>query len=125
MSGKLQMWNGHQLVETGPSVRTGSSLVRFHELFFSSPLSISLLALLLLPVWAAADEPTFPRGAGFYFSPFKLLLLLIVYLSWVRTCWWVDQDARHVDLPTATWNPMMFGCGFAVLLVVSMLPWFA
>jgi len=125
MGGKLQMRNGQRLVGTDLSVPTGSPLVRFHELFFSSPLLVSLLALLLFPVWAAAaEQPTFPRGGGFYFSPFKLLALLIVYLCWVRTCWWVDQDARHLALPTETWNPMMFGCGFVGLLVVWLLPWF-
>src|SRR5262249_41812998 len=43
----------------------------------------------------------FPRGPGFYFNPVKFVLVLAVYLAWVRTCWWVDQDCRENGLPTA------------------------
>ena len=46
-----------------------------------------------------AAETTFPRGPGFYFSPVKWLLVLVVYLGWIRTCWWVDQDCRLVGMP--------------------------
>ena len=54
---------------------------------------------------------TFPRGPGFYFPWYKLLLVLGVYLAWVRTCWWVDRDARALRLPAQTWGPIVLGCG--------------
>ncbi|MFO0844629.1 MAG: GspE/PulE family protein [Gemmataceae bacterium] len=53
----------------------------------------------------------FPRGPGFYYNPFKFFLILAVYLAWIRTAWWVDQDCREVGLPTARWNPLMLGTG--------------
>jgi general secretion pathway protein E len=87
--------------------------------------AIAFLFLLAAPgLAAAASEPTFPRGPGFYFNLFKLVPVVVVYLCWVRTCWWVDQDAQALDLPTSTWNPLMLGCGLLGLLVVWLLPWF-
>ncbi len=67
------------------------------------------------PLFAA---PSFPRGEGFYYNPFKFLAVLIVYLCWVRTCWWVDQDARHLKLPRKTWNPLLLGTGLLGFLAV-------
>src|SRR2546423_14799350 len=61
---------------------------------------------------------SFPRGEGFYYNPFKFLAVLIVYLCWVRTCWWVDQDARHLKLPRKTWNPLLLGTGLLGFLAV-------
>jgi len=63
------------------------------------------IAFFLVPQVALAADP-FPRGPGLYFSLFKLVPLLLVYFAWVRTCWWVDGDARTLSLPTETWNPL-------------------
>ncbi len=71
-----------------------------------------------------AADPAFPRGPGFYFNLLKLVPLVLVYLAWVRACAWVDADARKFDQPTATWNPVMLGCGLLGLAVVWLLPWF-
>jgi type II secretory ATPase GspE/PulE/Tfp pilus assembly ATPase PilB-like protein len=73
---------------------------------------------------AAASGPSFPRGDGFYFNPIKLALVTVVYLCWVRTSWWVDQDARELALPTSLWNPLLLGAGLVGLLAVWSLPWF-
>jgi type II secretory ATPase GspE/PulE/Tfp pilus assembly ATPase PilB-like protein len=72
----------------------------------------------------------FPRGPGFYFNPYKFVAVLIVYLIWVRTCWWVDKDAQEVKLSTDRWNPILLGCGAVGLLLVEVVPvfwasWFA
>jgi type II secretory ATPase GspE/PulE/Tfp pilus assembly ATPase PilB-like protein len=72
----------------------------------------------------AAGAPAFPRGPGLYFNPFEVAGVVIVYLCWVGTCWWVDQDTRKVRLPTALWNPLLLGCGLAGLLLVWVLPFF-
>jgi type II secretory ATPase GspE/PulE/Tfp pilus assembly ATPase PilB-like protein len=74
------------------------------------------------PLWAA---DAFPRGPGLYFHPVKLLLLLAVYLAWVRLCWWVSQDCKAVRLPAETWGPLVLGCGLAGLLLVWLVPLFA
>jgi general secretion pathway protein E len=86
-------------------------------------LQLAIVFLFLGPSASGAADP-FPRGPGLYFSPYKLVLLLLIYLAWVRTCWWVDADARDLKLPTEIWNPLLFFCGAGGLLVVAALPIF-
>jgi type II secretory ATPase GspE/PulE/Tfp pilus assembly ATPase PilB-like protein len=87
--------------------------------------ALSAVVVFILPgqVWAA-DEAVFPRGEGFYFSIPKLATLVVVYLCWVTTCRWVDEDAHDVGLPVETWNPLMFAAGLLGLIVVWLLPLF-
>jgi type II secretory ATPase GspE/PulE/Tfp pilus assembly ATPase PilB-like protein len=70
------------------------------------------------------DIAAFPRGDGFYFSIPKLLALILVYLVWVATCRWVDDNARRVRLPVEMWNLILFGAGLGGFLVVWVFPWF-
>jgi general secretion pathway protein E len=86
-----------------------------------SPSSLWSLSLGGEPLFAAS-EPAFPRGPGLYFSLLKLVPLLLVYLLWVRLCWWADQDARRLKLPHMTWNPILFGCGALGLALVWFFP---
>ncbi|HEV3118567.1 MAG TPA: ATPase, T2SS/T4P/T4SS family [Gemmataceae bacterium] len=65
-----------------------------------------------------------PRGDGFYFSIPKLLTLVAVYLVWIATVRWVDQDAIDLDLPATTWSALMFGAGCLGLAIVWLLPWY-
>jgi type II secretory ATPase GspE/PulE/Tfp pilus assembly ATPase PilB-like protein len=71
----------------------------------------------------AADTP-FPRGDGLYFHPAKLLLLFVVYLLWLRTCWWVHRDCQVMNLSPETWNPILLAAGLAGLVFLWLLPWF-
>ncbi len=87
-------------------------------------LAVVALALVLAEdqlLWAA---PTFPRGEGFYYSPVKLILLVLGYVCWVAACGWVDQDARELRLPTETWNPLMLAAGLGGLAAIWILPSF-
>ena len=86
---------------------------------------IAFILFVGLPgICLAADETTFPRGEGFYFSIAKLVTLAAVYLAWVATCRWVDQDAADLDLPTETWSTLLFLAGAVGLLIVWLLPWY-
>lgn len=67
----------------------------------------------------AAD---FPRGNGFYLNVPAFLAVVVVYLCWVRTCWWVDRDARQLKLPAPLWNAVLLGCGLLGLVVVWLFP---
>jgi type II secretory ATPase GspE/PulE/Tfp pilus assembly ATPase PilB-like protein len=71
-----------------------------------------------------AAQSLFPRGDGLYFNMLKLFAVLIVFLLWVRTSWWVDQDAHLLELPQTIWNPLMVGSGFLGLIAVWIFPWF-
>ncbi|HVS34927.1 MAG TPA: GspE/PulE family protein [Gemmataceae bacterium] len=62
------------------------------------------------------------RGPGFYLDMTAFLPVVVVYLLWVRTCWWVDRDARLLKLPVVLWNSVMLGCGLAGLLIVWLFP---
>lgn len=85
--------------------------------------SLSVLgALAVNPVFAA--DAAFPRGPGMYFHPAKLIVLLLIYFAWVRTCWWINADCQSLKLPSETWNPLALLCGIAGLLLVWLLPWF-
>jgi general secretion pathway protein E len=66
-----------------------------------------------------------PRGAGFGFNLFKLATDVVLFLAWVRACWWVDADARRLNLPLNMWNSLLFVAGLIGLLVLATLPWLA
>jgi type II secretory ATPase GspE/PulE/Tfp pilus assembly ATPase PilB-like protein len=76
------------------------------------------------PAWLFAAGPGFPRGPGFYFSLWKLPLLLALFCCWLVTCRWVDKDARDLSMGHDTWNTVMFVCGLAGLFLIWLLPWF-
>jgi general secretion pathway protein E len=86
-----------------------------------SPLGV-LGVLAVSPLFAA--EMAFPRGDGLYFHPAKLLLLFVVYITWLRTCWWVHYDCQAMKLPSETWNPILLVTGLTGLLFVWLIPWF-
>jgi general secretion pathway protein E len=77
------------------------------------------LCLSGVPLFAAVD---FPRGPGFYLDLPAFVAVVVVYLCWIRTCWWVDRDSRYLKLPVTLWNAILLGCGFLGLLVVWLFP---
>jgi type II secretory ATPase GspE/PulE/Tfp pilus assembly ATPase PilB-like protein len=85
-------------------------------------LSLATAALLAAFPGEAAAADLFPRGPGFYFSIPALVVTLLLYLLWVRTCWWVDKDCKSVGMPAWTWNPLMWGAGLIGFLVIWLLP---
>jgi type II secretory ATPase GspE/PulE/Tfp pilus assembly ATPase PilB-like protein len=116
MRGGLQGANGQLPAANGQSA--------FCHLPLAIPFVLAVLSLLWLPDSAPAAGATFPRGPGFYFSIPKILTLLIIYISWVGTSWWVSQDATALGLPSQVWNPLLLGSGMLGALVVWLLPWY-
>ncbi len=82
-------------------------------------LSLPSLCLCGAPLFAAVD---FPRGPGFYLSLPAFFAVVAVYLAWIRTCWWVDRDSRHLKQQTTLWNAILLGCGFLGLFIVWLFP---
>jgi type II secretory ATPase GspE/PulE/Tfp pilus assembly ATPase PilB-like protein len=74
------------------------------------------------PIFAA---DAFPRGPGYYFHPAKLIVVILIYFAWLRTCLWVHIDCRAMKLPSETWNPILLACGIAGLVAVWLFPFFA
>src|SRR5438067_2432505 len=103
--------------------RAGNFQFSIFNFQFSISLVVAAVFVVLAPDTVLAAD-LFPRGPGFYFSIPKLLTLLLVYLCWVRTCWWINRDASALKLPVAIWNPLVFGSGLLGLLVVWLLPWY-
>jgi type II secretory ATPase GspE/PulE/Tfp pilus assembly ATPase PilB-like protein len=72
----------------------------------------------------AAAAPAFPRGPGFYYHPFKLVCLLLLYFCWLAACGWVERDVKR--LGTGSWAPgvILLGAGSLGLVVIWLLPFF-
>ena len=75
----------------------------------------------------AQDWPTYPldghsidRGPGNYFSWVKLLLLWILYLVWVKTTDWVNQDTQEMKLNGGLWTPLNFFPFVVALLAIAL-----
>ncbi|MGF1579375.1 MAG: GspE/PulE family protein [Gemmataceae bacterium] len=66
----------------------------------------------------------FPRGEGFYYSIFKVLLFLALFFTWVWLCNWVNKDTEEVALPREMWNTILFASGVVTFLIVWIMPWF-
>jgi len=68
---------------------------------------------------------SFPRGPGMYFSPVNLVLVLVVYLMWVKTCWWADEDVQSFEkLSRPKWNALLVSAGLGGLVALWAIPSF-
>ncbi len=72
----------------------------------------------------SAADPTFPRGPGFYYSPFKLVIVVLSFWGWVWLAHWLDLDANNTGMDVSRWNLAYLGTGLAAMLIVWWLPWF-
>ena len=95
------------------------------------------------PYPQSGGEHDINRGPGGYFSLIKLLLILVVFLVWVRLTDWMNRDAlkfgEHTGMTAEIWNPIniaiflagfaavltipQFLAGYPVYLATSLLPW--
>ncbi len=57
------------------------------------------------------------RGPGFYLNLLKFLPVLLIYLLWVKTTDWVDDDCKELNnLRFETWNSIVFVTGILGLV---------
>jgi type II secretory ATPase GspE/PulE/Tfp pilus assembly ATPase PilB-like protein len=82
------------------------------------------LYFFLLPGFAEAADPSFPRGTGFYFNLFKLLAYVLVYAAWLRLTSWVQEEVAARKLSPDVWNSTILAGGVVGLLWVWLVPWF-
>jgi type II secretory ATPase GspE/PulE/Tfp pilus assembly ATPase PilB-like protein len=102
-------------------------MARSTTAFLAAALTLSLATA------AYAQWPDHPsadtRGPGFYFAIWKILLLLVPFWLWVRSCDWVARDAaihsEKTQLTADVWNPIMvFSFFFAFMLLGLGIPIF-
>jgi type II secretory ATPase GspE/PulE/Tfp pilus assembly ATPase PilB-like protein len=70
-------------------------------------------------------ENAIARGPGFYFAIWKLAMVLVVVLLWVKSAGWVGQDTDEmgdeIGMPGRIWNPIMVFApllGFALAMTI-------
>ncbi|MGO9598245.1 MAG: GspE/PulE family protein [Isosphaeraceae bacterium] len=79
---------------------------------------------LLSPV--LAQSPGVTRGPGFYLNLYKFVPVLVVYLLWIWTTDWVDNDTRELsNVKFALWNNVIFFSGVLGLIMVFAIPFYA
>jgi hypothetical protein len=73
-----------------------------------------------------AQSPGIQRGPGMYLNLLKFLPVLAVFLLWVWTSDWIDDDAKELNNPRfEAWNSAVFFSailGFALLWAIPMFP---
>jgi type II secretory ATPase GspE/PulE/Tfp pilus assembly ATPase PilB-like protein len=70
------------------------------------------------------EDAPFKRGDGGYLSLPKLLFCWLLFLLWVRTVDWVNQDVQRLRLNYAIWNSAVFFSFVAAFVLMWLLPWF-
>ncbi|MGD0897752.1 MAG: ATPase, T2SS/T4P/T4SS family [Thermoguttaceae bacterium] len=64
------------------------------------------------------------RGTGFYLSWIKILSAWLVFLAWIATTGWVNQDVQDRGLNWLRWNAIVAGSFFAAIVLAWEIPWF-
>src|SRR5262245_8750248 len=90
-------------------------------------------------------EHAIARGPGFYIAIWKLVLLVVLVLIWIKSAGWVGVDTAEmgdaIGMPGRIWNPIMvfapligfllaitipiFLAGWAVMLLLYLGPFIA
>ncbi|OHB72580.1 MAG: hypothetical protein A2V70_19220 [Planctomycetes bacterium RBG_13_63_9] len=80
---------------------------------------------LLAETWPSMPLPkTGWRGPGFYLSWGKMLACWLVFLAWVRSTDWANEDCQELKLDYFRWNPILFGSFVAALVLLWLIPYF-
>lgn len=59
---------------------------------------------------------------GFYFNLWKFLFVILLFLLWAKTSFWVDEDSRGLKCNTEMWNSLTLVCGALGFLLVFCMP---
>jgi type II secretory ATPase GspE/PulE/Tfp pilus assembly ATPase PilB-like protein len=73
--------------------------------------------------WPNEDAP-FTRGPGGYLSLPKILFCWLLFLLWVRTTDWVNQDVHRLKQNYAIWNSAVFFSFVAAFVLMWVIPSF-
>ncbi|MCH9653489.1 MAG: GspE/PulE family protein [Planctomycetes bacterium] len=70
------------------------------------------------------NDPRFTNSQGFYFHFWKLLLVILLFILWSKTSYWVDDDSRGLKSDTAFWSSTVLIAGGLGFLFVFCMPSF-
>jgi type II secretory ATPase GspE/PulE/Tfp pilus assembly ATPase PilB-like protein len=97
-------------------------------------LVLATFALLTLGAAAGADAaefvgvllaqaPNIPRGPGMYLNLLKLVPVILIFLLWAWTTYWVDDDAKELNNTRfELWNSAIFFSGLLGLALIWAIP---
>ncbi len=85
--------------------------------------SPSIAPMVSSSIAQAGAEP-FTRGSGFYYNIFKIAGSWLLFLLWVKTTEWVNNDCQEYKLEIKRWNPIVFGSFLGFFILSWVLPWF-
>ncbi len=85
---------------------------------------LAAVALVAAAPALEAAVPSFPRGPGLYYSPFKLAALVLSFWGWVRLASWLDDDAARCGLNAPRWNAILLGVSLLGFFIVWEMAWF-
>jgi general secretion pathway protein E len=73
-----------------------------------------------------AQSASVVRGTGFYLNLFKFVPVLLIYLLWTWTTWWVDDDTKELNnVRFEMWNSIVFFTGLLGFALVWAIPIYA
>ena len=64
------------------------------------------------------------RGPGSYLSWIKIIACWLVFLVWVRSTDWANEDCQELKLDHLRWNPIVVGPFVAAFVLVWLIPFF-
>lgn len=71
-----------------------------------------------------AQAQQVPQG-GYYFSLYKIVLLVVLAFPWLYFAPWVNNDASRVRTNQTLWRAVILGCGILGLLLWMLVPYYA
>ena len=84
------------------------------------------------PTLSALEQTshTLARGPGFYLAIYKIVLLALLFLLWVKTTDWVGRDTQEfgdaIGMPGYIWNPIIVFSFLAAFVILALeIPIFA
>lgn len=78
-----------------------------------------------LPVpFFRGNDPRFANSQGFYLQFWKLLPVVLLFLLWAKTSYWVDDDSRGLKCNTEFWSSIILVAGGLGFLLIFCMPSF-
>ena len=99
------------------------------------PIAILIFAAAVVSLGAAVARAELPsdttylmkgawRGAGCSMSWVRILACWLVFLAWIRSAEWINNDSQEMKLDWLRWNSIVVGTFLGAVVLLWILPWF-